>query len=405
MGRPPPSLRQRCDQLADQNDRAGAGVRLVRLLEARAARRLFHPERHELPDQLRGAVLWPAQPTRSCRPNGTYANYVLPLGNTCDRPASTPSSYGDGNIDQPPAGLSRERGSTGAGYPIAAGRTRTLRDCSTNLPGCPCHPGFDGVDNNSNNLVDEAGLPPHGEGGWNRREPRLTTRTTPHGPRCSTRSWSRGRARWGSVFSRDDFTDREVQDTDGDGLARVCRCLGPAAAVLPLAGALSFRPPARAGDPARPGDPEHLEPAAAVSDFQLGDPHGQRPGRLGVSGAGARSARPQPATDGPAVVGSTTGSGQTAANDSSPFVGSSPAGSVNASGGVQAFEYFFHRLTEPMPRGTDGNAVWDRSGTLRGGRYYSKFLILSGGRDKQPGCLPVRRFRHEPAWATAPLPT
>ena len=27
-----------------------------------------------------------------------------------------------------------------------------------------------------------------------------------------------GRGPWGSVFSRDEFTDREVQDTDGDGL-------------------------------------------------------------------------------------------------------------------------------------------------------------------------------------------
>ena len=45
-----------------------------------------------------------------------------------------------------------------------------------------------------------------------------TTRTTRRGPRCSTRSWSRGAARWGSVFSRDEFTDKEVQDTDNDGL-------------------------------------------------------------------------------------------------------------------------------------------------------------------------------------------
>ena len=36
--------------------------------------------------------------------------------------------------------------------------------------------------------------------------------------RCSTPSWSRGSGPLGSVFNRDDFTDREVQDTDGDGL-------------------------------------------------------------------------------------------------------------------------------------------------------------------------------------------
>ena len=32
------------------------------------------------------------------------------------------------------------------------------------------------------------------------------------------RFWSRASGPWGSVFNRDDFTDREVQDTDGDGL-------------------------------------------------------------------------------------------------------------------------------------------------------------------------------------------
>ena len=67
---------------------------------------------------------------------------------------------------------------------------------------------------------------------------------------------------------------------------------------------------------------------------------------------------------------------------------------VDASGGVQAFEYFFHRLTEPYP----GRRRADSSGTAAatyGCRraFYSKFLILSGGLDKQLGRLPLLRCR------------
>ena len=51
---------------------------------------------------------------------------------------------------------------------------------------------------------------------------------------------------------------------------------------------------------------------------------------------------------------------------------------------MQAFEYFFHRLTEPLPNGA-GPTFWDRGGTYPRRAFYSKFLILSGGRDKQPG--------------------
>ena len=81
-------------------------------------------------------------------------------------------------------------------------------------------------------------------------------------------------------------------------------------------------------------------------------------------------------------------SGQLAANNQSPFAGLwGPAGAMGASGGVQAFEYFFHRLVEPIPFGSGAGpgVYWDRSGSFPRRAFYTKFLILSGGRDKQPG--------------------
>ena len=220
-----------------------------------------------------------------------------------------------------------------------------------------------------------------------RTRSRRTTRTSRPGPRCSTRFWSKASGPWGSVFSRDDFTDREVQDTDGDGLARVRGCVGPAAAVLPVAGALSLGPSARAGDPSGPEGREHswdlLPPYQSVNSATSGAPTR----RCGVSGAGTRHARPQSATDGPAVVVSDRcrravgGQQQFAVRRD---VGRRPA-SVGASGGVQAFEYFFHRLTEPISPGSGAVLFWDRGGSFARRAFYSKFLILSGGRDKQPG--------------------
>ena len=70
----------------------------------------------------------------------------------------------------------------------------------------------------------------------------------------------------------------------------------------------------------------------------------------------------------------------------SPFAGMSQAGQLNASGGVQAFEFFFHRLTEPSFRPAHRSAF---SGTAAEQFSAAGFLYqvpdLSGGRDKQPG--------------------
>jgi hypothetical protein len=50
---------------------------------------------------------------------------------------------------------------------------------------------------------------------------------------------------------------------------------------------------------------------------------------------------------------------------------------------AQAFEFYFHRLSEPLQITTNGQA-WDRSSNYRRA-FYSKFLIVSSGPDKQLG--------------------
>jgi hypothetical protein len=172
-----------------------------------------------------------------------------------------------------------------------------------------------------------------------------------------------GRGPLGSVFDRDDFTDKEVQDTDGDGLPEFVDAWGQP---------LQF----------------YRWPLLYHSNLQIGQ---------AISASGGNSwtldtpyqtvfqQREQNPLDtnqqlvAPAWWGSYNDSFSLALSPAPPPV---PAG---VSGGVQAFEYFFHRLTEPHPS-PGGPNYWDRS-TAYGARraFYSKFLIVSPGLDQQLG--------------------
>ena len=80
------------------------------------------------------------------------------------------------------------------------------------------------------------------------------------------------------------------------------------------------------------------------------------------------------------VVGSYNSGSITAAYRARPA-------SLGASGGVKAFESFFHRLTEPYPIQAALPFYWDRRHAYGYGRraFYSKFLVVSGGPDQQLG--------------------
>jgi prepilin-type N-terminal cleavage/methylation domain-containing protein len=311
-------------------------------------------------------------------PNGSYASFVLPLGNTIiNGPLSGNASgpYGDGNTTSPGLGFTGA-GIYGASYPIAAGVYKNL-GYSAN--------GYDGVDNNSNNLIDEIG-----EGGGT-----VTALRTNH-THATARSEMlyailvEGMGPWGTVFSRDEFTDREVQDTDGDGLPEFVDAWGQ-----PLQ---FFRWPVLYHSDLQRGQVILPDPTTA-NQWDLLGPYqrfNSATGSVNLQGGSVFQERERDALDpnqqltSPQWWSQAGVGGQVAANNASPIAqnGWSPAGTLNpaASGGVQAFEYFFHRLTEPMPSAAGGAAnFWDRGGSFARRAFYSKFLILSGGRDKQPG--------------------
>jgi len=299
-----------------------------------------------------------------------YAPYFLPLGNAIQN--NPPNSFGDDNATNPNLGLTGS-GIFGASYPIAAGIYKNL---AVPPPLVAVDPrGYDGVDNNGNGLIDEISE-------WaptlQQAQAIVTLLKTNHKHNTARSEMLyailvEGRGPYGSVFSRDEFTDKEVQDTDGDGLPEFVDAWGQPLQFFRWP--IFYHSDLQRGqtivpDPAAPQTWDLVPPYQTVYQEREQDPLDvnrqlMAPAWWSQNGVG----------------------GQIAANNMSPFAPGPGAGSpVFASNGVSAFGSFFHLLTEPLSNPqTSGGLYWDRGGFPFRRAFYSKFLILSGGPDKVPG--------------------
>ena len=294
-------------------------------------------------------------------------NWMLPLGNSvANNPPPGGTDYGADNTSN-----LLGTGIFGASYYAAAGIYKNLGY----LPA-----GYDGIDNNNNGAIDESleGAP---VGSPANSTVQANLNAHLHQTARAEMLYAvlvEGVGPLGSVFNRDDFTDKEVQDTDGDGLPEFVDAWGRPIQFFrwpllyhtdtqrgqvidywdytqtpPLASAVElFNPPYRSPFEAREQDP--LDP-----NQQLTAPSWW--------------------------AASTTVPGT---NTHSPFADLLPgtSGSVGASGGVAAFEYFFHRITEPLATAGDPLHYWDRGTSFPSRRaFFSRPLILSSGPDKQLG--------------------
>jgi len=182
----------------------------------------------------------------------------------------------------------------------------------------------------------------------------------------------------GSVFSPDDFSDREVKDTDGDGLPEFVDAWGQ-----PLQ---FFRWPILYHTATQKGQ------VVANWNYTTSPPVATASPTLNPPYLSVFEAREQDQLDpNQQLMAPAWWSSGTGANANSPFAGppfNAPPGNaslVGGSGGVLAFEYFFHRLTEPLS-GAGGAQYWDRGSIYQSRRaFFSRPLILSGGPDKQLG--------------------
>jgi len=319
------------------------------------------------------AIPFPGTPALGAPPS-PYANYILPLGNSILGPYIL-GGYGDGNISNPSLGPAGS-GVYGASYGSVAGLYK-------NLGYQPA--GYDGVDNNNDGLIDN-----WAENNFTAHQAQVVqgnlSRHTHNTARAETlyAILVEGTGPLGSIFNRDDFTDKEVQDTDGDGMPEFVDAWGQ-----PIQ---FFRWPLYYHSDLQRG--QNILPDGAPSQqWDLVPPYFDT---INLQNGVLQQREQNPLDPNQQLMApgwwSQQGSGGIAANNNfpqdlvPPQAPPIPTTPTLASLGVQAFEALFHSLSEPMPSPPGGASYWDRGGTYPYRRaFYSKFLILSGGLDKQPG--------------------
>jgi prepilin-type N-terminal cleavage/methylation domain-containing protein len=311
----------------------------------------------------------------AAKSQAAQVNYVLPLGNSLPGPyTSNNLNYGDGNTTSPTLGFAGS-GIYGAAYEVAAGLYKGLGY----LPA-----GCDGVDNDSDGFIDN-----WNEGVDTTNSALVTVRLQNH-THVTARAEMlyallvSGTGPLGSVYSPDDFTDREVQDTDNDGMPEFIDAWGQ-----PLQ---FFRWPLFYHSDLARGQ-IILPDATTAGTYDLWPPYSDPTNPTNTTFGMFQEREQDPLDVNQQLVApgwwSSVGTGGIAANGSFPstLVPYTTSAPTNASAGAQAFQALFHTLCEPCPSLSPPGqgAYWDRGGTYGYRAFYSKFLILSGGQDRAPG--------------------
>lgn len=293
------------------------------------------------------------------------APYVLPLG---------AGSVSNSPLGGPPSTFNPGQGIYGASYNVAAGLYK-------NLGYQPA--GYDGADNNGDGLVDDWTEGTGGDAAIAQKVRENLARHTHKTARAEVlyALLVEAQGPFGSIFNREDFTDTEVMDTDGDGLPEFVDAWGeplqfyrwPVFYHSDLQRGLRFETDAvgvtkLAAPYDGPIDQRELDPLDPNQQLMspawwapLSDPYGN--------------------------------------TMSPPFpAGFTPDGSATWSAGVQFFETYFHRLHEPLAYGSSTNhgLFWDRGASYGGPfgarrAYFTKFLIVSSGPDKELGLFQYDR--------------
>ena len=164
---------------------------------------------------------FPGQPYVTPGSFPTAAHYILPLGHMVIGPRNSTgawtSGFGDAHADPTTLYLVSthpELGTTGSG--INGASYTASAALYKNLGYAP--EGYDMIDNDGNGLVDDW---LEGISGGNAAQIIANLKAHKHNTARAEMLYAilvEGAGPLGSVFNRDDFTDKEVRDTDGDGL-------------------------------------------------------------------------------------------------------------------------------------------------------------------------------------------
>jgi prepilin-type N-terminal cleavage/methylation domain-containing protein len=315
------------------------------------------------PFPVGAGTAWPAYVGGSA--TATHCQYMLPFGvGMTDAPgAATPSFGATSATFAPPV-----TGIFGASFTAASGIYKNLVAAAVKngaTAPTPANIGYDGVDNNNDGLIDN--ITENGASVVSGVTALLANHT--HKTARSEMLYAllvEGQGPLGTVFNADDFNDREVRDTDGDGLPEFVDAWGE-----PLQ---FYRWPIFYPTDSMKGAREYAVSQTMGSVFYSVETRQQYP--LDTA---------QKLLD---PLWWSGGVGTFAANTSSPFA----AVQTPLSGSAFTFQTLFTTLTDPNAQaaGILPSQLWSRGDLNWPARraYYSRFLILSGGPDKLPG-VPV----------------
>lgn len=256
------------------------------------------------------------------------------------------------------------QGIYGASYGVAAGLYKNLGY----LPA-----GCDGVDSSGNGLIDEWS---EGVNSGNEAQVRANLANHTHKTARAEVLYAllvEAQGPFGSIFNREDFTDTEVMDTDGDGLPEFVDAWGeplqfyrwPVFYHSELQRGLRFTSDST-------GATRIAAPYDGMIDQREQDP--LDPNQLLMAPAWWSSTYSNPLGADPLFPAS-----------------SFPAGDANRSAAVTLFENYFYRIHEPLgaSSASDFGKFWDRGAPVgdfaKRRAYFNKFLIVSSGPDKELG--------------------
>ncbi len=317
---------------------------------------------------------------------GSPLNFILPIGNMVP-PGFTPPEHappftaaeidpdGDGNPNVGPGSFvgilgTNQRNFGGVPNSGIFGASYTARAALHKMIGYTPQ-GTDAADNDGDGLVDEfdEGVSVTPGGPADPDAVQAVTRFITNHKHVTARSEMlyallvNGQGPFGSVFSADDFSDREVQDTDNDGLPEFVDAWGK-----PLQ---FYRWPIfHHTDSVQKGGLVYNSAIEPREQFPL-DTNNQLVA--------------------PAWWDASAGS----------------AGGTNISMSALAFQNYFSYLMDPnwVSGTTPQPTAWDRTGVYARREYFCKFLILSAGADQEYGVnmLADSVIRNQPPDTTASL--
>lgn len=303
--------------------------------------------------------------------NQPHLDYVLPIGSNWIQLNDQSTWRG-----QPPAPqVTPGTGIYGASYGAASGLLKNLGNVpGTLLPGAQgmLPQGSDGADNDNDGYIDNIGEGLGGNPGnpTIRQSVAMSLSQHKHVTARSEMLYAllvEGQGPYGASLLRENFTDKEVKDTDNDGLPEFVDGWGNPFQF--------FRWPIYYPSDVQKGLPRDPATGLATAPYTGGvfvpreqdslDPNQQLMSVNWWSSAG---------NSGPA-------------NPSNPTNASFLQSSSFLSGGALSFQFYFHSIVEPLSyQGANPTQFWDRSPTFFQRRaFYTRFLVLSGGPDGIPG--------------------